>query len=119
MRILISGVCGFVGSTIAKTLLESGKDHQVLGFDNFIRPGSESNRAELKQLGARLFHADLRAASDLEELPDADLVGFPIRIALGEKSLAKGEVEIKPRTGAVQFVKIDEAVAAVLKLIVA
>jgi len=74
MRILISGVCGFVGSTIAKTLLESGKDHQVLGFDNFIRPGSESNRAELKQLGARLFHADLRAASDLEELPDADWV---------------------------------------------
>jgi prolyl-tRNA synthetase len=46
---------------------------------------------------------------------DADLVGFPIRIALGEKSLAKGEVEIKPRDGALQSVKIDEAVAAVLK----
>ena len=50
---------------------------------------------------------------------DADLVGFPIRIALGEKSLAKGEVEIKPRDGALQSVKIDEAVAAVLKLVVA
>ena len=46
---------------------------------------------------------------------DADLVGFPIRIALGEKSLAKGEVEIKPRDGAVQSVKIDEAVPAVLR----
>ena len=46
---------------------------------------------------------------------DADLVGFPIRIALGEKSLAKGEVEIKPRDGAFQAVKIDEAVAEVLK----
>jgi len=48
---------------------------------------------------------------------DADLVGFPIRIALGEKSLAKGEVEIKPRNGALQSLKIEEAVEAVMKLI--
>ncbi|MFA5057814.1 MAG: NAD-dependent epimerase/dehydratase family protein [Opitutaceae bacterium] len=74
MRILISGVCGFAGSTLARALAGSGKDHQVLGCDNFIRPGSESNRAELRRLGVRLFHADLRAASDLEELPDADWV---------------------------------------------
>jgi prolyl-tRNA synthetase len=38
---------------------------------------------------------------------DADLVGFPIRVSIGEKSLAKGEVEIKPRNGAVQFVKTE------------
>ncbi|HUJ42420.1 MAG TPA: NAD-dependent epimerase/dehydratase family protein [Opitutaceae bacterium] len=74
MRILISGVCGFVGSTIAKALRESGQDHQVLGFDNFIRPGSETNRPGLARLGVRLFHADLRVASDLEELPDADWI---------------------------------------------
>jgi CDP-paratose 2-epimerase len=74
MRILISGVCGFVGSTIAWSLLEGGAGRQVLGFDNFSRPGSEGNRAELKRLGARLFHADARAASDLEALPGADWV---------------------------------------------
>jgi CDP-paratose 2-epimerase len=74
MRILISGVCGFAGSTVAKAWLASGSDHEVLGFDNFIRPGSETNRAELKKCGVRLFYADLRAASDLEELPDADWV---------------------------------------------
>jgi hypothetical protein len=45
------------------------------------------------------------------------LVGFPIRIGIGEKSLAKGEVEIKPRTGAVQFVKTEDAVSAVLALV--
>ncbi len=28
---------------------------------------------------------------------DSELVGFPIRIGIGEKSLAKGEVEVKPR----------------------
>ncbi len=74
MRILISGICGFVGSTLAKSLLASGHGHQLCGFDNFIRPGSESNRAELKALGIKLFHADLRAASDLETLPAVDFV---------------------------------------------
>ncbi len=74
MRILISGICGFVGSTLAKSLLASGRGHQLYGFDNFIRPGSESNRAELKALGVKLFHADLRAASDLETLPAVDFV---------------------------------------------
>ena len=74
MRILISGVCGFVGSTLARELIQSGVSHQVAGFDNFIRPGSEANRAELRRLGVRLFHADLRAASDLETLPPTDWV---------------------------------------------
>ncbi|HVS50774.1 MAG TPA: NAD-dependent epimerase/dehydratase family protein [Opitutaceae bacterium] len=72
MRILISGVCGFVGSTLAHALAEAG--HQVSGFDNFIRPGSERNRAELKRRGVKLFHGDLRAASDLETLPAVDWV---------------------------------------------
>ncbi len=48
---------------------------------------------------------------------DADLVGFPIRVALGEKSLAKGEVEIKPRGGTLQPVKADAAVEAVIELL--
>ncbi len=48
---------------------------------------------------------------------DADLVGFPIRLALGEKSLAKGEVEIKPRGGALQPVKAGATVEAVMKLL--
>jgi CDP-paratose 2-epimerase len=74
MKILISGVCGFVGSTLARTLLQSGRGHQVYGFDNFIRPGSETNRSELKALGVKLFHVDLRAASDLETLPACDWV---------------------------------------------
>ena len=72
MRILISGVCGFVGSTLARALAESG--HQLCGFDNFIRPGSESNRAELKKIGVKICHADLRAPSDLESLPAVDWV---------------------------------------------
>lgn len=74
MRILITGVCGFVGSTLARALAESGARQEILGFDNFIRPGSETNRAELRALGVKLFHGDLRAASDLETLPAVDWV---------------------------------------------
>lgn len=74
MRILISGVCGFVGSTLARALAESGAGHTLVGFDNFIRPGSESNREGLKKIGVKLFHGDLRAPSDLETLPAVDWV---------------------------------------------
>jgi CDP-paratose 2-epimerase len=74
MRILISGVCGFVGSTLARSLREESGAHEIVGFDNFIRPGSETNRAELKKLGVKIFHGDLRAASDLETLPAVDWV---------------------------------------------
>jgi prolyl-tRNA synthetase len=48
---------------------------------------------------------------------DADLVGFPIRISIGEKSLAKGEVEIKPRGGSIIPIKIEEAVARVMQMV--
>jgi prolyl-tRNA synthetase len=50
---------------------------------------------------------------------DSELVGFPIRVGIGEKSLAKGEVEIKPRAGALMAVKADQAVESVLSLIAA
>ncbi len=74
MRILISGVCGFVGSTLARALAETNAGHHLVGFDNFIRPGSETNRAELKARGVKLFHGDLRCPSDLETLPAVDWV---------------------------------------------
>src|SRR6185295_18717093 len=48
---------------------------------------------------------------------DADLVGFPIRIGVGEKSLAKGEVELKLRGGALTPVKPEEVVEKVLELL--
>ena len=77
---------------------------------------------------AEQFHSQLVAQGvdvildDRDERPgvkfkDADLVGFPIRLGLGEKSLAKGEVEIKRRGGELTPVKIEQAVAKVLEMI--
>ena len=74
MRILISGICGFVGSTVAKALVASGRGHQITGFDNYIRPGSETNREPLEKLGIKVITADLRFAKDIETLPPADFV---------------------------------------------
>ncbi|HEY4904599.1 MAG TPA: NAD-dependent epimerase/dehydratase family protein [Candidatus Sulfotelmatobacter sp.] len=74
MNILISGVCGFVGSHLARYLIESHEGISIVGLDNLTRPGSETNRVSLKQLGVRLFHGDTRMASDLETLPVTDWV---------------------------------------------
>jgi CDP-paratose 2-epimerase len=74
MKILISGVCGFVGSSLARAFADTADKPEIFGFDNFIRPGSETNRDELKNLGVKLYHGDLRAPSDLETLPAVDWV---------------------------------------------
>ena len=74
MKILITGICGFVGSSIARTLLEQTDDLELVGLDNFIRPGSETNRAFLKERGVKLFHGDIRQSSDLEPVPGVDWV---------------------------------------------
>ena len=74
MRILITGICGFVGSTLAGCLRENFAGAEIFGFDNFVRPGSEVNRLALRDIGINARHADLRSASDIEALPSADWV---------------------------------------------
>jgi prolyl-tRNA synthetase len=77
---------------------------------------------------AEQIYADLTARGvdvildDRNERPgvkfkDSELVGFPIRIGIGEKSLAKGEVEIKPRAGTLQPLKAEDAVQKVMELV--
>ena len=49
---------------------------------------------------------------------DADLIGIPLRIVVGAKNLAEGKVELKyRRSGEVEQVSIDEAVAKVSALV--
>ena len=74
MNILITGICGFVGSTLANAWLEAVPGLTIYGLDNFIRPGSEENRSLLQKRGIKLFHGDIRVASDFEALPAVDWV---------------------------------------------
>src|SRR5579871_2987256 len=74
MKVLISGICGFVGSHLARYLIESCENISILGIDNLARSGSEINRASLRRLGVQLHHGDIRMASDMDALPSADWV---------------------------------------------
>ena len=74
MRVLITGVCGFVGATLARGLREGWPDLEIAGLDNFVRAGSELNRGPLRELGVNLRHGDIRNPSDLEALPRCDWI---------------------------------------------
>ncbi len=61
---------------------------------------------------------------DREETPgvkfkDADLIGIPLRVTLGEKNLKKGLVEIKNRrTGEILLLKKEEVISKIKEMIV-
>jgi prolyl-tRNA synthetase len=87
-----------------------------------VAPGSEVMKCA-EQLYSELTSRGIDVLiDDRDERPgvkfkDSELVGFPIRIGVGEKSLAKGEVEIKPRAGALITAKTGEAVARTMALV--
>jgi CDP-paratose 2-epimerase len=74
MRVLITGVCGFVGSAIASKLVQTRERIEIIGLDNLSRPGSQLNIAPLRELGIKVRHADIRLASDLEGLTGIDWI---------------------------------------------
>jgi CDP-paratose 2-epimerase len=74
MKVLITGVCGFVGSSVAHAILDRDSSLSIIGLDNFIRPGSETNRAALRERGVKFFHGDIRSQSDFETIPAVDWV---------------------------------------------
>ena len=74
MKLLITGICGFAGSTLALRLREGRPGLEIFGVDNFIRAGSETNRQRLQAAGIKVFHADLRVADDVDALPAANWV---------------------------------------------
>jgi CDP-paratose 2-epimerase len=72
MRILITGICGFAGSSIARSLLDERSGIEIHGIDNLSRAGSETNLAPLRALGCKITIADLRDAAVLDAHPAAD-----------------------------------------------
>ncbi len=130
-------VMGCYGIGVTRTLqavIEQGNDKDgiiwplsVAPYQVCITPLAVAPESEVMKLAEKIY-AELSAKNvdvildDRDERPgvkfkDSELVGFPIRIGIGEKSLAKGEVEIKPRNGALQSIKIEDALAAVLNLL--
>lgn len=130
-------VMGCYGIGVTRTLqavIEQGHDDagiiwpvSVAPYQVCITPLNVAPDSTAMTLAVKL-HDDLIAAGidvildDRDERPgvkfkDSELVGFPLRINLGEKSLAKGEVELKPRTGPMQPVLVADAAAAAIAFI--
>jgi len=74
VKILITGICGYVGSRIAARLAASAGGLELCGVDNLSRRGSETNLAFLEKTGVKFFHGDVRLPDDLNALPAADWV---------------------------------------------
>ena len=129
-------VMGCYGIGVTRTLqaiIEQSNDKDgiiwpfaVAPYQVCITPLAVAPDSAVMQLAEKIY-AELTARGvevildDRDERPgvkfkDADLVGFPLRVAIGEKSLASGEVEIKPRGGVLLTVKAGEAVERVLAL---
>jgi len=74
MKLFITGICGFVGSSLATWFREHRSSFKISGIENFARPGSEINRSILRSRGITVQHGDVRNASDFENLPAVDWV---------------------------------------------
>jgi len=92
MKLFISGICGFVGSSLASWFHEHRPSFKISGIDDFVRPGSEINRSPLRSRGITFQHADIRNASDFESLPAVDWV---IDAAANPSVLSKGDYQKK------------------------
>lgn len=72
MKILVTGVAGFIGSHTAERLQEMG--HQVIGVDNFgdyydVKL-KELNAQAVRESGASIVTLDLRDSNLIDKLPD-------------------------------------------------
>jgi CDP-paratose 2-epimerase len=74
VRILVTGVCGFVGSTLARGLLDNVSSREIVGIDNLSRPGSQLNFDPLRKRGILFRHGDIRSMPDLGGIGKVDWI---------------------------------------------
>ena len=70
MRVLITGGCGFIGSSLALACRQAG--WEVVCLDNLMRRGSEILLERVRQAGAVFVHGDVRIADDLVRAGEVD-----------------------------------------------
>ncbi len=81
--------------------------------DEALATAAEQLYQELLAAGVEVVLDD-RAERPGVKFNDADLIGYPLRVTIGGKSLAKGVMELKERaTGEVTEVPVDQVSAVV------
>ncbi len=131
---IVMGCYGIgVGRTVAAAIEQSYDQNGIIfpmpiaPFQVLILPiniNTDFLRETAEQLYQTLSENRIEVLlDDREETPgvkfkDADLIGIPLRVTLGEKNLKKGLVEIKKRrTGEVSLVKKEEALSKIKEMI--
>jgi prolyl-tRNA synthetase len=83
----------------------------------FLKEAAEELYQTLSEKGIEVLYDD-REETPGVKFKDADLIGIPLRVTLGEKNLKKGLVEIKRRrTGEIFLVKKEEVFSKIEELI--
>ena len=127
------GSYGIGPARIAAAAIEQFADEQGISWPRSISPfdvhlvtlgkaGSEEREvserlyAELISAGVDTVYDD-RDANPGEKFADAELLGVPLRVTVGRKALAAGELEVQLRRGQEKTsVPVDGAVAAIAEL---
>ena len=74
MNILITGGCGFVGSSLAIHFKQKYSQYNIKVIDNLKRRGSELNLSRLHAFGINFIHGDIRIKQDFEHIKNIDLI---------------------------------------------
>lgn len=98
MKLLITGICGFVGSVLARALREVPGVTEIAGVDNLSRAGSRVNLEPLRAEGLRVDVGDIRDRSYWEQAPALDWVID----AAAEPSVLAG---VDGKTGSLELVE--------------
>jgi prolyl-tRNA synthetase len=84
---------------------------------DFLKETAEQLYQTLSANGVEVLYDD-REETPGVKFKDADLIGIPLRVTLGEKNLKKGLVEIKKRkTGEISLVNKEEALTKIREMI--
>lgn len=113
-RPVVMGSYGIGVERLLQIVIEQHHDEHGIVWPAAVAPAdvqiialgkSEAPRHEASRLYAELAATGLRPLLDNRDetagvkFNDADLIGLPLRLVVGEKLLATGEVELKPRRG--------------------
>jgi prolyl-tRNA synthetase len=133
-RPIVMGSYGIGPARIVAAAIEQGADERGIVWPPSLAPwqvhlvglgrgedevtaAADSLYDELVSAGIDVVYDD-RDAGAGEKLTDAELLGCPVRLTVGRKALADGEIEVQiRRDGANSRIAIEEAAARVAELV--
>jgi prolyl-tRNA synthetase len=133
-RPIVMGSYGIGPARVVAAAIEQGADEKGIVWPRTIAPwdvqlvglgkrGDEVMTAaeglydELRELGAEVLYDD-REAGPGEKLTDAELLGCPLRLVVGKRTLAEGNIEAEARrTGAAERLPVGEAARRATELL--